>query len=83
MPMICDQSTEFGGRMKETQTAARCRWAAPSLSLSPPLWLSAWDFPWACLRDGATRVLETTQDCAQCPHWEPAARRPALHTGEW
>ena len=60
--------------MNKMQTAGNCRWATSSLSLAAPLWLGAWDSPWACLRDGAPRLLDSTEVCTDCPRWEPEPR---------
>ena len=58
--------------METTQRgASSCAWAVPTLNLSAPLWLDAWDRPWACLREGEPHPIETTEACATCPRWEP------------
>jgi hypothetical protein len=51
--------------------AATCRWATPTLFLTAPYWWEAERAPWACLRDGTPRILTTTEECADCPRWEP------------
>jgi hypothetical protein len=53
----------------EKRTPQNCRWAEPTLFLTTPEWLEAWNTPWACHRDG-TRLLESTEECAACPRWE-------------
>jgi hypothetical protein len=67
--------------MDKPQTAGNCRWATPSLSLTAPLWLGAWDSPWACLRDAAPRLLDSTEACTHCPRWEPESQAGG-HPGE-
>jgi hypothetical protein len=54
--------------------ASTCRWAIPTLLLPAPYWWDAEDRPWACIRGGTPRVLETTEACADCPCWEPRTR---------
>ena len=44
----------------------------------PPVWMGAWDTPWACVRNAVPRVLDTTEVCAVCPRWEP---QPAIGAG--
>lgn len=56
--------------MEMKHSAANCRWATSTLFLPAPLWLGAWDAPWACTRD-TPRVLDTFEMCATCPRWEP------------
>jgi hypothetical protein len=56
--------------------ASTCRWAIPTLFLPAPYWWDAEDRPWACVRDGAPRALETTEVCTDCPYWEPRTRGP-------
>ena len=51
--------------------AANCEWAAPALWLAAPFWFDAERTPWACLRDGAPRLLDTTESCATCVRWQP------------
>lgn len=62
-----------------TKSASTCRWAVPTLSREGPEWLEAENSPWTCARDNAAHVLETTEPCEACPHWE--ARR-ASNPGE-
>ncbi len=64
--------------MDDTHGATTCRWAIPTLFLSEPLWLDAWNYPWSCLRDPTPRILHTTDVCTLCPRWEahPAHKRP-------
>ena len=57
--------------MGRTYTASTCRWAVSTLVLAPPLWLDAGEFPWTCTRTPPDRQLETTDICADCPHWMP------------
>jgi hypothetical protein len=59
--------------------ASTCRLAVPTLFLAPPIWLCAWDAPWTCLRHGAARVLASTEECCNCPWWEPAADHAHPH----
>lgn len=56
--------------MERSPNAANCRWAVPTLFLSAPAWLQAWDDPWSCVRDGEARPLDSTEPCADCPRWE-------------
>ena len=49
--------------------AANCKWARPTLQEPTPVWLAAEDRPWTCERDGTLRPLESTEACADCPHW--------------
>jgi len=59
--------------------ASNCRWAVPTVFLPAPFWWEAEDRPWACVREGTPRTLETTEVCADCPYWEPRTReQPAL-----
>jgi hypothetical protein len=51
--------------------AANCRWGTPTLFLSGPLWLEAWDAPWTCVRDVTPCLIDTTEACATCARWEP------------
>jgi SAM-dependent methyltransferase len=53
--------------------ASNCRWAMPTLFLPAPYWWDAEGCPWACVREGAPRILETTEMCADCPYWEARA----------
>jgi hypothetical protein len=41
------------------------------LFLRAPFWFEAENAPWACEREPTLRVLNTTDLCASCPHWEP------------
>ncbi|MGE3888977.1 MAG: hypothetical protein AB7H81_21310 [Vicinamibacterales bacterium] len=50
--------------------ASNCRWAVPTLFLPAPYCWEAEDRPWACIRTGSPRVLETTEVCRSCPHWK-------------
>jgi hypothetical protein len=56
--------------------ASNCRWAVPTIFLPAPYWWEAEDRPWACVRDGTPRVMETTEECADCPFWEPREAAP-------
>jgi len=56
--------------MERPRNAANCRWAVPTLFLSAPAWLQAWDAPWTCVRDDEVRPLDSTEQCADCPRWE-------------
>lgn len=51
-----------------------CRWAEPTLYLPLPYWLEAWNAPWSCHRDGLPRLIETTDECGDCPRFEPRCR---------
>lgn len=51
------------------QHASNCKWARPTLQEPAPLWLEAEERPWTCERGLDPRVLETTESCAECPHW--------------
>jgi len=73
------QAREGGGGTtpqagKADRHAGTCRWGMPTLFLPAPYWWDAEDRPWACVRDGTPRVLETTEACADCPYWEPRER---------
>jgi hypothetical protein len=57
--------------MRMAPHAANCRWATPTLLLPEPLWLSSWECPWSCVRDAEVRVLRETEECVDCPRWEP------------
>jgi hypothetical protein len=59
--------------MNSNRQASSCRWAIPTLLVDAPLWLYAWDAPWACVCDDEPRVLGTTHRCATCGRWEPPA----------
>jgi hypothetical protein len=48
-----------------------CHWGQPTLFLSFPDWLSAWDTPWFCSHPAHTGPLETGETCTTCPHWTP------------
>ena len=50
--------------------ASNCRWAVPTLFLRAPFWWDAERCPWACVRGSTPHVLETTDVCSTCPHWE-------------
>jgi hypothetical protein len=50
--------------------ASNCRWAVPTLFLPAPFWWDAENCPWACVRGSTPHVLETTEVCGTCPHWE-------------
>ncbi len=63
-----------------TQSASTCRWAVQTLSREGPEWLQAEDAPWTCVREAEATVLETTEPCESCPHWE--ARRQTANTSE-
>ena len=53
------------------RSAPTCRWAVPTLFLRTPFWFEAENAPWACMREPALRVLNTTDLCASCSRWEP------------
>lgn len=55
--------------------ASTCRWGIPTVFLAAPCWWDSEDRPWACVHAGAPRPLETTEECAGCPHWEPHPER--------
>jgi hypothetical protein len=50
--------------------ASNCRWAMPTLFLPAPYWWDAEACPWACVREGVPRILNTTEVCADCPYWK-------------
>jgi len=50
--------------------ASNCRWAVPTLFLPAPYCWDAESRPWACIRTGTPRLLETTEVCASCPYWK-------------
>lgn len=56
--------------------AVTCRWAAPTLFMSRPLWLAAWDSPWTCTYREEPYPIETTEGCARCRNWEPKTPEP-------
>jgi hypothetical protein len=56
--------------------AANCKWARPTLQEADPVWLLAEERPWTCVLDGVPRVLESTEACEDCPHWEPLEMTP-------
>lgn len=60
--------------------AGSCRWATPTLFLPAPYWFSADGCPWTCLKEEPPRVLTSTEECHECPHWEPRseAEGPSL-----
>jgi hypothetical protein len=49
--------------------ASSCQWAVPTVFLPAPFWWESEDRPWACVRTGTPRTLETTEVCADCPYW--------------
>jgi hypothetical protein len=53
--------------------ACNCIWAIPTLFLDAPLWLEAADRPWTCRRVSPPRTLELTDECRDCPRWEPVS----------
>jgi SAM-dependent methyltransferase len=59
--------------------ASNCRWAVPTVSLPAPYWWDAERCPWACVREGAPRILETTEVCSDCPYRQahPTAKTDA------
>jgi hypothetical protein len=52
------------------------------LFLPAPFWFEAENSPWACVRDAVPRILNGTDPCATCPHWEPQSGAPAGTPGE-
>ena len=62
----------------EDRHASACRWGVPTLLLRAPYWWQTTESPWTCVREATPRVLETTEECVACPHWEPVRpTRPA------
>ena len=57
--------------MHASRNAATCLWAVPTLFLRAPFWFEAENAPWCVLSEPALRVMNTTDPCASCPHWEP------------
>ena len=55
--------------------ASTCPWAVATLSLAAPAWLDAETAPWTCVRGAAPRVLETTDECVDCPRRTAPAGR--------
>jgi SAM-dependent methyltransferase len=49
--------------------ASNCRWAMPTLFLPAPYWWDAEACPWACVREGVPRILDSTDVCPDCPYW--------------
>lgn len=64
----------FGLVSDQKRDAASCEWGTPTLFLPAPLWLSAWDSPWTCVRDATPQILGTTEKCATCARWRPRRR---------
>jgi SAM-dependent methyltransferase len=62
--------TTSGPPAHAARHASNCRWAMPTLFLPAPDWWDAEGCPWACVRDGVPRILDTTEVCADCPYWE-------------
>lgn len=58
--------------MGDMHAVHTCRWAEPTLYLSRPLWLEAWDYPWSCTASGVPSVLKDVTVCESCPRWAPA-----------
>jgi hypothetical protein len=56
--------------------ASNCQWARPTLDEPNPVWLSAEDRPWTCERTGTPDPLESTERCADCPHWAEGESSP-------
>jgi hypothetical protein len=71
MPGIPSAKSPADATRTASRSAATCRWAVPTLFLRAPFWFEAENAPWACVRETASRVLDTTNLCASCPHWEP------------
>ena len=71
MPVIPSAKASVNATMNAGRGAATCRWAVPTLFLRAPFWFEAENAPWACVRERASRVLDTTDACVSCPHWEP------------
>lgn len=65
-----------------TQSASTCRWAVPTLSREGPEWLEAENAPWTCVRGSEAQVLETTEPCEGCPHWERRHTTQSSESGE-
>jgi hypothetical protein len=64
--------------MRAAYGAVTCRWASPTIFFPPPVWFEAEHRPWTCRYGACPRVLDTTDSCATCRHWEP--RSSAGHT---
>ena len=71
MTSIPSAESSVDKMMSTRRSAATCRWAVPTLFVRAPFWFEAENAPWACEREPALRVLNTTDLCASCPHWEP------------
>jgi hypothetical protein len=54
-----------------------CKWGEQTLQQPMPLWLQAWTYAWTCVSGSAPRVLEVSDECAQCPRWEERPAEPA------
>jgi len=52
-----------------------CRWGEVTLYQPFPEWLSAWDDPWTCCHPAHSGPLETSDICATCRDWRPAATK--------
>ncbi len=52
------------------RTVQTCRWAEPTLFQPLPIWLDAWNMPWACRREASARLIASSDQCALCPRWE-------------
>ena len=57
--------------MESRHVVTSCRWATLTLFLADPVWLEAWDHPWACTRAPRPRPLKTTDECHLCAAWKP------------
>ena len=66
--------------MEQRHLPQRCKWAEQTLLQPMPLWLEAWTRPWCCLAQGEPRLLDTSDECAQCPCWEERKAEPAERT---
>lgn len=68
--------------MSDSQGAANCRWAVPTLFLDAPAWLGSDEHPWSCLRDETPYELASTTPCGRCVRWEPRSSSAVAFDGK-
>ena len=70
--------------METTNNAVTCHWLSPTRIMPEPYRIEALTRPWACIRDGYPRPLDSHElcDCASCVRREPrtfeAAKRDLI-----
>ena len=82
MASIPSAESSVDAMMSTRGGAVTCRWAVPTLFVRAPFWFEAENAPWTCVREPALRVLNTTDRCASCPHWEPQRAGEMMPTPE-